>query len=199
VDLQAVGFAQLARLELIFSHTEEMQAPSQAAEQLVNGYGLAPRYSIRVISVLAHFQIDQGNLERVTHLVQKMGIEVDGCIGESETPYLLEPIYLGLLRLFVAQRNYNCALEWSQCLLHKAEAGCRIGRVNEILILQALAYHGMNDKEQALAALERAILLAQPEGDVRIFLDEGDPIVSFFTRRKYIKSVAATYQYCYRT
>src|SRR4030066_423708 len=36
MDLQAVGFAQLARLECIFSHPEEMQAASQAAEQLVN-------------------------------------------------------------------------------------------------------------------------------------------------------------------
>jgi len=184
MDLQAVGFAQLARLECIFSHPEEMQAASQAAEQLVNGYDLAPRYSLWVISVLARLQINQGNLERASHLVQKTGVDVDSSVGESEIPYLLEPMYLIQTRLFLAQRKYNHALELSQRLLQQAEAGNRIGRVIEILILQALAYHVNNDKEQALTVLDRAIMLAQPEGYVRIFLDEGEPMVKLLYTAK---------------
>ncbi len=42
------------------------------------------------------------------------------------------------------------------------------------LILQALAFQGKKETEQALAALERALTLAQPEGYVRMFLDEGE-------------------------
>jgi LuxR family maltose regulon positive regulatory protein len=192
MDLQAVGYAQLARLECIFSHPEEMQAASQAAEQLVNGYDLAPRYSLWVISVLARLQINQGNLERASHLIQKTGIDVDSSVGESEIPYLLEPMYLLLSRLFLAQRKYNHALELSQRLLHQAEAGNRIGRVIEILILQALAYHGKNVKEQALAVLDRAIMLAQPEGYVRVFLDEGEPMVKLLFTAK-VHQVGGSY------
>jgi len=192
MDLQAVGFVQLARLERIYSHPDEMQAAFQAAEQLVNGYDLAPRYSIWVMSVLARLLINQGDLERASHLVKKTGIDVDSSAGETEIPYLLEPMYLILSHLFLAQRKYNHALELSQSLLHQAEAGNRIGRVIEILILQALAYHGKNDMEQALAILDRAIMLAQPEGFVRVFLDEGEPMVKLFYQAK-VHQVGGSY------
>jgi LuxR family maltose regulon positive regulatory protein len=77
-------------------------------------------------------------------------------------------------------------------LLHQAEAGNRIGRVIEILILQALAYHGKNVKEQALAVLDRAIMLAQPEGYVRVFLDEGEPMVKLLFTAK-VHQVGGSY------
>lgn len=41
--------------------------------------------------------------------------------------------------------------------------------------LQALAQQAQGDVEQALAALGQALTLAEPEGYVRIFLDEGPP------------------------
>jgi LuxR family maltose regulon positive regulatory protein len=141
---------------------------------------------------LARLLINQGNLERALHLVQKSGIDLDSSAGESEIPYLLEPMYLILLRLVLAQRKYNQALGLSHRLLHQAEAGNRAGRVIEILILQALAYHGKNDKEQALAILERAIMLAQPEGFVRVFLDEGEPMEKLLYQAK-VHQVGASY------
>ena len=184
MDLQAVGFAQLARLERVYSHPDELQAAAQAAEQLVNGYDLAPRYSNWVITVLARLLINQGNLEHAFHLLQKTGIDVDKNVAEGEIPYLLEPMYLILSRLFMAQRKYDQALELSQRLLVQAEASKRISRMIEILNLQALAYQGKNDEEQALTILARAIMLAQPEGYVRVFLDEGEPMVKLLYKAK---------------
>jgi LuxR family transcriptional regulator, maltose regulon positive regulatory protein len=43
----------------------------------------------------------------------------------------------------------------------------------EIFILQALALHEQGNPELAMLSLERALLLAGPEGYVRIFVDEG--------------------------
>ena len=117
MDLQAVGFAQLARIEDLHSHPEEAQAATQAAEQLVNGYDLAPRYSIWVKSVLARLSIHQGNLGHASHLIQGAGISIGVMGEETEIPYLHEPTYLALLRLFLAQRKYDHALELSQRLL----------------------------------------------------------------------------------
>jgi LuxR family maltose regulon positive regulatory protein len=59
-------------------------------------------------------------------------------------------------------------------LLKQAESTGRKGLVIEILILQALTFQGKKETGQALAALERALTLAQPEGYVRMFLDEGE-------------------------
>ena len=49
-----------------------------------------------------------------------------------------------------------------------------MGLVIELQILQALAFQATKDTDRALVALERALSLAQPEGFVRLFLDEGE-------------------------
>jgi len=68
-------------------------------------------------------------------------------------------------------------------LLKAAEEGGRTGSVIEILLLQALAHEAQGDiphapapLERALVPLERALALAEPEGYVRIFVDEGLPM-----------------------
>ena len=48
-----------------------------------------------------------------------------------------------------------------------------MGHLIEALVLQALALQGQGKDDQALAALERALTLAEPEGYVRTFTDEG--------------------------
>ena len=54
-----------------------------------------------------------------------------------------------------------------------ARDGGRTGRLIEILTLQAVALQIHGQQDQALAALEHALSLAEPEGYVRIFVDEG--------------------------
>ncbi len=61
-------------------------------------------------------------------------------------------------------------------LLQAAEGGGRNGSIIEILILQSLAHQAQGDQLRALALLERALALAEPEGYVRIFADEGEPL-----------------------
>ena len=61
-------------------------------------------------------------------------------------------------------------------LLQAAQAGGRMGSEIEILILQALAQQMQGDIPAALAPLERALTLAEPEGYVRMFVDEGLPM-----------------------
>ena len=45
-------------------------------------------------------------------------------------------------------------------------------------MVQALAHQARGDMAAALAALERALTLAEPEGYVRIFVDEGAPMAA---------------------
>ena len=58
-------------------------------------------------------------------------------------------------------------------LLQAAEQGGRTGSVIEILVLQALAHQVGADMRAGLALLQRALTLAETEGYVRIFVDEG--------------------------
>ena len=63
-----------------------------------------------------------------------------------------------------------------QRLLEAAETGGRISRVIEILNLQALTFQATGDLDRALNALERALSLAEPQGFIRTFVDEGPPM-----------------------
>jgi LuxR family maltose regulon positive regulatory protein len=124
-----------------------------------------------VKSDLARLWLAQGNLERLSQLIKKDGLRV-----KDEIPYQRAPEYVILLRVLLARGDYEDALALSERLLRQAETAGRTGLVIEILILSALAYQGKKDSDRALKALERALSLARPEGYVRQFLDEGEPM-----------------------
>jgi LuxR family maltose regulon positive regulatory protein len=170
-DFQAISHVMLARLEHSRRHPDRAQAAMHAAEQLVSQHPMSPRWTIWVKSALARMWLAQGNVERPTHFVQQGGLTPDDAI-----PYLREPEYLVLLRLLLVRGDADAALALSERLLRQAEATRRPGRAVEVLILQALAFQAQRDMVQALAALDRAVALAQPQGYVRVFLDEGDPL-----------------------
>src|SRR4029078_7434661 len=73
-------------------------------------------------------------------------------------------------------RSLHGALDLLTRLLQAADEGRRTGSFIEILVLQALAHQTQGDISAALMPLERALKLAEPEGYVRIFVDEGPPI-----------------------
>jgi LuxR family maltose regulon positive regulatory protein len=80
-------------------------------------------------------------------------------------------------------------------LLEAAEAGERTGTVIELLTLRALAQHAAGDVPGALAALERALTLAEPEGYVRVFAAEGPAMASLLRR---VAKQRATWDYLRR-
>ena len=89
----------------------------------------------------------------------------------DEVSYLHEFEHLTLARLEIANPLVNVLLAH---LLQAAEAQKRRGSALDILLVQALAHEAQGNRPQALAALERSLALAEPEGYVRIFVDEGE-------------------------
>ena len=63
-----------------------------------------------------------------------------------------------------------------------AEAGGRGHTVIEVLALKALALRAQGNEPEALAALRRALTLAESEGYVRVFADEGAPMADLIRR-----------------
>ena len=83
---------------------------------------------------------------------------------------------LSLARLRLARGEAAEASNLLARLLGPAEAAGRIGLVIKILALQALAYHEGGQLTLALSALERALVLGEPEGYIRTFADHGEPM-----------------------
>ncbi len=169
IELQAVVHVRLARLEQARGNTEAVREAVRGAEQLAGEHPLSPWRSIQMQSDLARVWLAQGNLERLSQLIQMSGLKV-----EDDIPCQREPGYVILLRLLLARNDYESSLLLSERLLKQAEPAGRMGLVIKILILQALAFHGKRETEQALVSLDRALALAKPEEYVRSFLDEGE-------------------------
>jgi LuxR family maltose regulon positive regulatory protein len=105
--------------------------------------------------------------------------------ARDELSYLREYEHLTLARLLLARHRTEQdtaalgeALGLLERLLAAAEDGERGGSVIEILILAALARQARGDGPAALGCLHRAVSLAQPEGFVRLFADEGPPMAA---------------------
>jgi LuxR family maltose regulon positive regulatory protein len=106
----------------------------------------------------------------------------------DELSYLREFEHVTLARVLLAR--YRTARAESDLLeavgllerlLRAAEEGKRTGSVIEILVLEALANQLRGDIPAALLPLERALTLAEPEGYVRIFTDEGAPMAALLS------------------
>jgi LuxR family maltose regulon positive regulatory protein len=96
--------------------------------------------------------------------------------GDEQPVYLHETKHLIRTRLFMQQGKTAAALEMLGCLLHMAEAEARTGSVIKILVLLAMALQMQGDNSAAALTLARALTLAEPEGYIRTFVDEGEPM-----------------------
>lgn len=75
-----------------------------------------------------------------------------------------------------AQGRSEEAIQTLTAVADRAEAGGRVGLLIEALLLKSLALTGGRQSLAALDALARALQLAEPEGYLRTFLDEGEPL-----------------------
>jgi LuxR family maltose regulon positive regulatory protein len=100
----------------------------------------------------------------------------EACDGGSE----LEQMTLARLRLAQGRAAEAQRLLDRQRAL--AEAGGRTGRLIEILALRALTLEAQGRSDEADGALSQALLLARPEGYMRVFLEMGEPLRELLER-----------------
>ena len=79
-------------------------------------------------------------------------------------------------RVAVAANRGEDALAGLTPCVAALEANQHTGTLIEALVLRAAAYQQLNQTDLACADLQRALTLAAPEGYVRVFVDEGEPI-----------------------
>ncbi len=128
----------------------------------------------------ARVWLEQGRVEEARAWARRQGPS-----PEQPPSYLREFEHLVLARVLLAGGPHDGAeggpvqaLALLERLLRAAEDGGRMGSVLEILVLQALALAAQGDAQAAAEPLGRALVLAEPEGYVRVFLDEGPPMAA---------------------
>lgn len=133
-----------------------------------------------VPAVRTRVRVRRGELSHAIEWARERQLSAD-----DELSYLREYEHVTIARLLLARHSkerLNVLLDQATSLLARlltaAEEGGRTGIVIEVLVLQALAQQSRGDTVAALAPLTRAVTLAEPEGYVRVFADEGAPMAA---------------------
>jgi LuxR family maltose regulon positive regulatory protein len=153
-----------------------------ALELLDQAERLSLRGSVPNVRPIAAWKVRlwvaQGRLAEAVAWTRAQGLSVDDDLG-----YPREYHHLTLARVLIAwyqsesdDHSVHAAGRLLQRLRDAAEAGGRTGAAIEILVLQAMLYQALGDVPAGLLHLERALSLAEPEGYVRTFVDEGPPM-----------------------
>ena len=127
-----------------------------------------------VAAVKARVQLAAGDLAAARRWAAERGLAAD-----DDLSYLHEYEHITLARVLLAthtadrdNRSVDDATRLLERLLAAAEEGQRTGSAIEILVVLSLAHQARGDHTAATAALEQALARAEPEGYLRIFVDE---------------------------
>jgi len=167
-DYFGSGYALLARIKQGLGDVPGASKMIQRASSLADASNL-DLFISRISASQAHIWLSQGKINQANRWAEEFQ-------QGDQTEYLKEYEELVMVRVFLANQQSAAALEKLASLLPPAEEAGRMGRVIEMLMLQALAMQAQGDLDSTLPALKRALDLAEPEGYIRLFIDEGSPM-----------------------
>jgi LuxR family maltose regulon positive regulatory protein len=116
----------------------------------------------------ARLALEQGDQAAAYRWAQQCRLHAD---DEMKPLHFNE--YLILARVLIAQGSFDDAFTCLSSLFQLAQACRRVKNSIEVLVLQALAYQAQGNMDRARDMLEHALLLAEPDGYIRLFVDEG--------------------------
>ena len=125
----------------------------------------------------ARLLLAQGDLPAAARFAQDNGLGPD-----DEPDYARESGHLVLARVLLAQDRPGQALALLDRLHAAAVAQDRAGSLIETGALRALALAASGEEAAAVTVLAEALLLACPQGYVRVFADEGPPMAALLGR-----------------
>jgi LuxR family maltose regulon positive regulatory protein len=180
------GYLASARLEQALGNLDRALSYVDKAERVVQ-----PQRSPWETSLIelwrARLYLAAGDQDGAMAWARSCGLSPD-----DELRFVDELGHLTLAQVLITENRLDQAGHLLERLLQAAESAGRWGRLIHILIAQALARQTSGDISGALKALERALILAEPEGYVRTFLDAG-PAMMILLRKAASQGSAISY------
>jgi LuxR family maltose regulon positive regulatory protein len=169
----AYGGVVLSRIQQAQGDLPAAQATLDQARSLI-GRGMPAWVAPEVVAQQATLALAQGDDAAAQQALAQAGVRI-----EDETNHTREVIHMAYLRLLLHQgqeEHLAQALALAGRVFVSAEAAGRMGRVIQILALRALIHQARGDAVPARDDLLRTLALAEPEGYVQLFVNEGTPM-----------------------
>ena len=170
----------LCRVQARFKETEgDLAGALERLDEAGRHYYRTPIPDIRPLAALKTRVLSaQGQLHDALQWASEQNLSVD-----DDLSFLHEFEHITLARVLIAkftrdhaEHSIRGAIQLLDRLQEAAQAGGRMGSLIEIGVAQALAHQAQGNLAHALAALERVLRLAEPQGYVRNFAAEGPPM-----------------------
>jgi LuxR family transcriptional regulator, maltose regulon positive regulatory protein len=167
LDILLRGFMVLARIRQAQNDFEGALEALENAESAARQMGMA-EIKDWINSYRAQIWLARGQTEAAVGW------------ASTTTGNLFDSIYpsvaIVLSKIRLAQKKPDEALDLLEHALQSAHAVGRHGNAIQILEVKALVQQSQGDRENAFLSLSEALTLAAPEGYIRVFLDEGEPL-----------------------
>ena len=170
------GYVALSRVMLARGGADAALGTLQKAQELVRTHNITLLVA-KLAAHLARLSLAKGDVEAAARWARGSAAGVDDGPG-----FQREFERITLARVLIAQHRPGEALGLLERLLEPAQADGRMGSAIEALALRALALQAGGDTAEAVNVLARALSLAEPEGYVRVFADEGAPMAALLQR-----------------
>ena len=183
-ELLIDGHITLARLHQARGDLTGAMDALEPAREWVQG-GKVSIWTVRqVLLYQARLQIAQGDLLAGMRWAEAfMGTRQGAPTNRSLASVLIDSLEdLTLARLWIAQGRHAEATHLLRALLARMVSSDWRAITLEALILLALALGGQGEGAQAMARLQTSLMMAEPEGYARIYLDEGAPMAGLLAR-----------------
>jgi LuxR family maltose regulon positive regulatory protein len=171
----APTYCTRARLRCALGDAEGVLESLQAAEKSIDARCLWHLIIHQAACQVRH-RLWLGDVETASRWAEGELSLIKRKVSGDMPAFLREVRQIALARVGLAQGKTEQALGILDRLHPQVEAAGRMARVLEICLLKALCLQSEGDIAAALKPLERALALAEPEGYVQLFLEEGEPM-----------------------
>jgi len=174
-DALLMGYAIQARVFQALNKKEEAQEAMQKTEDHAKETK-SLSCVLEAQAKKAQLALVAGDIEEAQRWAAARGLEQGKLTGLDIQ--LAEIEYLTYARLLMAEGRCTDALPILNNLVISQEQMGRVRASIESLTLQALCCRALNLIDEAVRTLARTLLLAEPEGFVRVFVEQGPPMAA---------------------
>jgi LuxR family maltose regulon positive regulatory protein len=146
-------------------------------EKIAGKSQVPPWIATRTAAWKARIWLTEGKLDNAQQWIQEHRLDL------GELRFAREPEDIAAARILVALGDLDDAIRLLDRLIEKAEAGDRTTVLIEELLILTSALQAQGDANRATETLGRALSLAEPEGYIRIFVDEGPQMARMLYER----------------
>jgi LuxR family transcriptional regulator, maltose regulon positive regulatory protein len=170
-DILSLGYQSAARLKQAMGDTEGAIQILREFEQIARQNHFFTPLVTRCVARQVLLGQFRGNTTAASEWILNNGLTID-----DDPYYPGEAEYLIYARYLIHQGKISQGLSLLERWLEDAELKERMRSVIEILILRSRAFKASSHFEEAIKTIAKAINHAEPEGYIRIFVDEGAEI-----------------------